>query len=166
MKQQAILAILAIGTGICLAVQSAANGKFRSHLGSPAWAAFFSICGTIFCATIAILILRPSPPTPETLKTTSWWFWIGGPMGALIVLAGATLTPRMGVASFLAFLIGGQMICSALLDHFGAMGLTVRPISPMRLIGLLFVIFGGVMIWYASATQTPEIINTPMTTKD
>ena len=97
-QQQAIYAMLAIGTGVCLAVQSAANGKFREHLGSPLWAAFFSICGTIICATIAMIVLRPPVPSADALKSTSWWFWIGGPMGALIVLAGAALTPRDGDA--------------------------------------------------------------------
>lgn len=147
MNLQVLYAVLAIGTGVCLAVQSAANGKFREHLGSPAWAAFFSICGTILCALLAMAILRPQWPSAESLKSTSWWFWIGGPMGALIVLAGATITPRLGAASFLAFLIGGQMICSAALDHFGSMGLTARPVSPVRLIGLLLVLGGAVLVW-------------------
>ena len=159
-QQHAIYAMLAIGTGVCLAVQSAANGKFREHLGSPLWAAFFSICGTIICATIAMIVLRPPVPSAEALKSTSWWFWIGGPMGALIVLAGAALTPRMGVASFLAFLIGGQMICSAALDHFGAMGLTPRPITPIRFFGLLFVLGGAVMVWLSqpAVVPTPEVV--------
>lgn len=147
MNPQAVFAILAIGTGVCLAVQSAANGKFREHLGSPMWAAFFSICGTIICATVAMIAIRPTLPSADSLKSTSWWFWIGGPMGALIVLAGAAITPRLGAASFLAFLIGGQMLCSAALDHFGAMGLTPRPVSPLRLAGLLLVLAGAVMVW-------------------
>lgn len=155
MNSQIVYAILAIGTGVCLAVQSSANGKFREHLGSPAWAAFFSICGTILCALLAIAILRPQLPSAESLKSTSWWFWIGGPMGALIVLAGATITPRLGVASFLAFVIGGQMLCSAALDHFGSMGLATRPVSPVRLLGLLLVLGGAILIWRSkSAVET------------
>lgn len=147
MNAPIVFAILAFGTGICLAVQSAANGKFREHLGSPMWAAFFSICGTILCATVAMIALRPTLPSADSLKSTSWWFWVGGPMGALIVLAGAAITPRLGAASFLAFLIGGQMLCSATLDHFGAMGLTPRPVSPLRLTGLALVLAGAVMVW-------------------
>ncbi|MFO0936749.1 MAG: DMT family transporter [Gemmataceae bacterium] len=149
MNSQSIFAVLAVGTGVCLAMQSAANGKFREHLSSPLWAAFFSICGTIICATIAMIALRPSVPNPDALKSTSWWFWIGGPLGALIVLAGATLTPRLGDSSFLAFIIGGQMLCSAALDHFGAMGLTPRPITPVRFFGLVFVLGGAGMIWFS-----------------
>jgi transporter family-2 protein len=155
MNAQVIYAILAIGTGVCLAVQSSANGKFREHLGSPAWAAFFSICGTILCALLAMAILRPHWPSAESLKSTSWWFWIGGPMGALIVLAGATITPRLGAASFLAFVIGGQMLASAALDHFGAMGLSARPVSLARLLGLCLVLGGAVLVWRSQPTVDP-----------
>jgi transporter family-2 protein len=159
MNSSAVYAALAVGTGVCLAVQSAANGKFREHLGSPAWAAFFSICGTIVCASVAMLALRPTLPTADSLRSTHWWYWIGGPMGALIVLAGAAITPRLGAASFLAFLIGGQMLCSALLDHFGAMGLTVRTITPLRAGGLLLVLAGAVMVWASRpAPAIPEIV--------
>jgi bacterial/archaeal transporter family-2 protein len=79
-------------------------------------------------------------------------------MGALIVLAGATLTPRMGAASFLAFLIGGQMLCSAALDHFGAMGLTTRSITPMRFFGLAFLIVGAIMIWYSQPAKIEALV--------
>lgn len=153
MNSQVVFALLAAGAGVCIAVQAAANGAFRSHLGSPVWAAFFSICGTILCATLAMLILRPPAPSWETLRATSWWFWVGGPTGALIVLAGALITPRIGAATFLAFLIGGQMLCSASLDHFGAMGLSARPVSSLRLAGILLVIGGAVMVWLSQPSS-------------
>ena len=43
----ALAAILAAAAGACIALQASANGKFRENLQSPAWAAYFSICGTI-----------------------------------------------------------------------------------------------------------------------
>jgi transporter family-2 protein len=105
-----------------------------------------------------MIALRPTLPSADSLKSTSWWFWVGGPMGALIVLAGAAITPRLGAASFLAFLIGGQMLCSATLDHFGAMGLTPRPVSPLRLTGLALVLAGAVMVWASRpGIPVPEI---------
>lgn len=155
MNSQTVFALLAAGAGVCIAVQAAANGAFRSHLHSPAWAAFFSICGTILCAGCAMIVLRPAAPSWDTLRSTSWWFWVGGPTGALIVLAGATITPRIGAATFLAFLIGGQMLASATLDHFGAMGLSVRPVTPLRLAGLLLVLGGAVMVWLSQPAPQP-----------
>lgn len=145
---QHILLVLAAGAGACIALQAAANGSLRTATQSPEWTAYFSICGTITCATLAMLILRPSVPALADVKQTYWWQWIGGPLGAVIVLAGATLTPKIGAANFVAFVIAGQLVCSALMDQFGLMGLTERALTPGRAVGAVFVIVGAVLIRY------------------
>ncbi|MCU0706264.1 MAG: DMT family transporter [Fimbriiglobus sp.] len=145
---------LAAAAGSCIALQASANGKFRQNLAAgaadsapdylgPAWASYFSICGTILCATVAMLVIRPPLPTREAFQSTQWWNWIGGPLGALIVLAGATLTPRLGAAVFIAAVVGGQILSSMLLDHFGLMGLPQQPLSVGRVVGAVLVV-GGV----------------------
>ena len=139
-----VFMLLAAGAGLCIALQAAANNKFRQNIGEALWVAFFSICGTILTASLALLILRPTLPTLETFKSTQWWNWIGGPLGALIVLAGATLVRELGAAAFIALVVGGQLICSLLLDHFALMGLDEKTISPGKVGGALLVI-GGVL---------------------
>ncbi|MGL6076377.1 MAG: DMT family transporter [Fimbriiglobus sp.] len=143
-----LYAVLAAGAGCCLALQATANSRFRSNLESPLYAAFFSICGTIITATIALAILRPTLPTSEDLRSTQWWNWIGGPLGALIVLAGAFLTKQLGAAVFLSLMIAGQLILSVALDHVGAMGLAQQEITWGRVVGVLLVITGVVCIKY------------------
>ena len=64
---------------------------------------------------------------------------------ALIVLAGATLAPRLGAAAFIAAVVGGQLACSVILDHFGLMDLPRQPLSLPRAAGLLLV-FAGVLL--------------------
>lgn len=152
-----VYAALAAAAGSCIALQASANGKFRQNLATgagedapehlgPAWASYFSILGTILCATVAMLILRPPFPTKEAFQSTQWWNWIGGPLGALIVLAGATLTPKLGAAAFIALVVGGQILCSMVLDHFGLMGLPPTPISLGRVIGAVLVVVGVICV--------------------
>jgi transporter family-2 protein len=144
-----LLALLAVGAGACIALQASANGKFRQNIGdNPLFAAYFSICGTILTATLAILLLRPTVPTMATLRETPWWNWIGGPLGALIVLAGAALTSRLGAALFIALVVGGQLLCSLALDHFALMGLKEQPITAGRVLGAALVVAGVVCIKY------------------
>lgn len=137
---------MAIGAGACIALQAAANGNFRHNLQSPAWAAFFSICGTILVACLGMLFLRPEAPSMESVRATPWWNWVGGPLGALIVLAGATLTREMGAAPFVACVVGGQLLCSVLLDHFGLMGLTVVPATFGKFLGVALIVAGVVCV--------------------
>ena len=141
-----LAAVLAALAGACIALQASANGKFRENLSSPAWAAYFSICGTILTATLAMLVLRPALPSREALTGTQWWNWVGGPLGTLIVLAGATLVRDLGGAAFIAFVVGGQLLCSLLLDHFGLMGLVQREITLGRVVGAVLVVLGVVCV--------------------
>lgn len=143
-----VFALLAVGAGACIALQASANGRFRENIGSPEYAAFLSICGTFVTAIAAMLLLRPSAPSGEALRQTEWWNWIGGPLGALIVLAGAALTRQLGAALFIALVVGGQLLCSLLLDHFALLGLKEQPLTPGRVLGALLVVAGVVCIKY------------------
>lgn len=144
-----IFALLAMGAGACIALQAAANGNFRKNLDNNAlFAAAFSILGTVLTATLAMALLRPQVPTAADLRATPWWNWIGGPLGALIVLAGAALTARLGAALFIALVVGGQLLCSLLLDHFALMGLDEQPVTPGRLLGAALVVTGVLCIKY------------------
>lgn len=137
--------LLAAGAGGCIALQAAANASLRGHLADARYAAFFSICGTIVTAATFMLLLRPPLPGAAAVRAAPWWNWIGGPLGALIVLAGATLAPRLGAAAFIAAVVGGQLACSVILDHFGLMDLPRQPLSLPRAAGLLLV-FAGVLL--------------------
>ena len=140
--------LLATGAGACIALQAAANGSLRTNLADARYAAFFSICGTILTAMLVMLAIRPSPPMLATMRAAPWWNWIGGPLGALIVLAGAALAPRLGAAAFIASVVAGQLLCSLLLDHFGLMKLPQQALTSGRIIGAALVFAGVLLVKY------------------
>ena len=140
--------LLAAGAGACIALQASANGNFRKNIDSPFYATFFSICGTILTAGAAMMLLRPAAPTAEALRQTPWWNWIGGPLGALIVLAGATLVSELGAALFIASVVAGQLLCSLFLDHFALLGLPEQALTPGRILGAVLVVAGVVCVKY------------------
>lgn len=148
MTTQLLFALLAAGAGCCIALQATANTRFRTNLDSPAFAAFFSICGTFATACAFLLVVRPPAPTMDAVKSTQWWNWVGGPLGALIVLAGAALTRHLGAAAFIALVVGGQLLCSLVLDHFALMGLEERAITPGKVLGAALVVAGVVCVKY------------------
>jgi transporter family-2 protein len=140
--------LLAAGAGCCIALQAAANGSLRTNLGDPRYATLFSICGTIVTVVFVMLVLRPSPPSAAAMRAAPWWNWIGGPLGALIVLAGAALTPKLGAAAFIAAVVAGQLICSLVLDHFGLMNLPQQGLTAGRMIGAVMVFAGVLLVKY------------------
>ena len=140
--------LLAAGAGCCIALQAAANGSLRTNLGDPRYATLFSICGTIVTVVVVMLVLRPSPPSAAAMRGAPWWNWIGGPLGALIVLAGAALAPKLGAAAFIAAVVAGQLICSLVLDHFGLMNLPQQGLTAGRMIGAVMVFAGVLLVKY------------------
>lgn len=153
----ALYVLLAAGAGCCLALQATVNSRFRTNLESPLAATYLSICGTIVFATVAMLAIRPPVPTMEKLQSTEWWNWIGGPLGTLIVLAGAYLTRSLGAAAFLSLMIAGQLVLSVALDHYGLLGLAVKEFSPRRLVGVLLVVAGVVCVKWETPVQPPAV---------
>lgn len=137
-------------TGAAIALQATANSRFRGHLENPWLAAFFSICGTIVFASLLmaayVALFRPTLPSAQTLRSTHWWFWIGGPLGTMIVIAGAALTRELGAAAFIALVVAGQLIASLALEHFALMGLPATPITWPRVLGAILIIAGVCLI--------------------
>lgn len=140
--------MLAVGAGGCIAVQAAANGSLRANIGSVWYAAFYSICGTILTAGLFMLVARPTAPAMAAVRATPWWNWIGGPLGAMVVLTGAALISRLGATAFTAAFVGGQLVFSLLLDHYGWMDLPRESITAGRLAGAALVFAGVLMVRY------------------
>ena len=56
------------------------------------------------------------------------------------------LTPRLGASSTIGFIIGGQMIASVVLDHFGLLNLPTSPANLPKLAGAVLVVVGAIIV--------------------
>jgi bacterial/archaeal transporter family-2 protein len=83
------------------------------------------------------------------LSQSSWWMWTGGCLGTLYVWSTIVATLKIGATLTLALTFAGQMIAALFLDHFGAIGLTKYPASPVRIAGVAIVFLGVSLIAYA-----------------
>src|SRR6476659_7298727 len=60
------------------------------------------------------------------------WLWLGGAMGAFIVLTVTFATPRIGTAATIGLLIAGQLAMGVVIDRFGLFGFEQIAISRPR----------------------------------
>ena len=140
------LMLMAVLAGTALPLQAAINGQLRQHAGSPVLTSLISFgAGTLTLAAIYFVLQRGSVPL-AALGKTSWWMWVGGPLGTLLVLAGVVLTPRLGTATMIVLVIAGQLCMALLLDHFGLLGVPLRPVGAARLGGAVLVLAGAWLI--------------------
>jgi transporter family-2 protein len=141
-----VLVLLGLAAGAVLPVQAGVNAAIREHLGRPEWATFVNFAvGSV--ALAGWLFLQRSPvPTLAQAARAPWWSWTGGLLGAFYVTVIILLTPRLGVAATLALAIAGQLGAALALDHFGLLGLAVRPFGPTKALGAALLAAGVFLV--------------------
>ncbi len=75
------------------------------------------------------------------------WQWIGGILGAVMVLNTILAVPRIGALTTVLAMICGNLIMAAVIDHFGWFGLPVTPFGWRRLAGFALVLAGLLLIF-------------------
>ena len=139
--------LIAVLAGAGLAVQSGTNAVLGRMLGHPMWASFWQFAaGTVLIVAFMVALRVPVPAFAATATNGPWWVWIGFFTGSFFVVAALSLAPVIGVGGFIAALVAGQMIASLVLDHYGLVGLAVRPLTLARALGAAFIVAGVVLI--------------------
>lgn len=138
--------ILAILAGAMMPTQAAVNNKLAMTIDSPILSAFISfVVGTI---ALFLYILATGIPLGNltSAKNASVVAWTGGLLGAFFVAAVVTLVPRLGVALTFSLVIAGQMLITLVIDHFGFLGVPVKEVNLLRVLGVTFITIGVILI--------------------
>jgi len=141
--------IVALAAGVALATQSAINTQLAKAMsGEAVIATFISFAvGTIVLFFIA-WVKTDLWGNLSTVPSQPWWKLIGGILGAVVVFTTVLLAPKLGITAMLFFIIVGQLITAATIDHFGLIGMPIREVNITKLIGLIIVAFGLVFYFF------------------
>ncbi|MDE8743107.1 DMT family transporter [Pectobacterium polaris] len=134
---------LAVSVGVAIATQSAVNNQLKSILGgSTMLAALISFIVGTLCLFFLCAASGERFNQLIQLRHCNIGLLSGGVLGAFFVFGTTFLAPRLGIAAMISLVIFGQISMSLLLDKFGLLGLPIREIAPMRLVGVLLVLAG------------------------
>lgn len=134
------IAAMMFVAGIGIPVFAAFNSALGKQLGSPiaATAAAFAIALVIALALVAVTGFPPA--TAFTFETPHIWF------GALFILFyGISVTyaaPRIGLGNAIFFVLLGQIVAAAAIDHFGWLGAIQTVMTPKRALGIAVMAVG------------------------
>ena len=138
--------LFAVAAGAGVAAQAVINGRLRFILGAPVWAATAQFVVGLIVLVLFATLSRTAIPGGVDVARAPWWMWTGGIFGATFILMAVIATPALGAALMLASSIVGQLGAALVIDHYGLFGTTVIPITPTRILGLVFLALGVILI--------------------
>ena len=140
----ALAVVLALLAGLSGSVQAAVMGRFGQRIGTFEALAFSSAVQAGLTALLLVGV-RGGVGGYGTAARQPAWMWLGGVMGAFIVLSVTFATPRIGTAATIGLLIAGQLAMGVVIDRFGLFGFEQMDISWPRALGIVLLGVGAAL---------------------
>jgi transporter family-2 protein len=96
-------------------------------------------------ACCAVVVLVTGTGALSRLALAPRHLFLGGVLVAFYVLSITYIAPRFGIGNAVFFVLLGQLLSAAIIDHFGLFGARVSPLSATRALGIA-VMAAGVFI--------------------
>ncbi|MCH2664368.1 DMT family transporter [bacterium] len=137
--------LLALVVGGLAPVQGSLNAQMGQLLGHPLRGTLmnFLVGGGIL---VGLLMPFVGFPAWADLKIAPWYLFTAGLIGVMFVTVFLGLIPEIGALRVVAAVVVGQLVVSAVIDHFGILNVTVVPMSINRIIGMGLLLVGLYMI--------------------
>ncbi|WP_195818522.1 DMT family transporter [Roseobacter sp. MH60115] len=137
MAHYAVIMLLA---GIGIPVLAALNAALGVRIGSPAAAA--TVLFTIAFLTCAVVMVVTGPQALTKVVSAPKHLLLAGVLIAFYVLSITFVAPNFGVGNAVFFVLLGQLISTAMIDHFGLFGARVTPMDASRALGIALMAAG------------------------
>ncbi len=141
MSQTGLYALTMLIAGIGIPVLAALNAALGTRLGSPVAAATILFVVAL-SATVLVLVTLDRPAALSGFQDAPKHLFLAGILVAFYVLSITFVAPRFGVGNAVFFVLLGQLISAAAIDHFGLFGAQVSPLSLTRAGGIALMASG------------------------
>jgi transporter family-2 protein len=134
------IALMMLIVGMGIPVTAALNAVVGTHLASPV-AASTILFGLGFILTALVLAFVGLPPLDSFSQVPSWSY--AAVLGVVFYVLSVTWSaPRIGVGNSIFFVLLGQLLAAAIIDHFGLFGALKSALTARRALGLLVMAIG------------------------
>ena len=134
-------AAIMLAAGIGVPVLAALNAALGKLIGSPNAAAVILFAIAFGISTLTLLVFGGSG-TFAKVAQAPWHLFLGGVLAAFYVLSITHVAPQFGVGNAVFFVLLGQLISTAAIDHFGLFNAQVTPLTLMRAGGIAVMAIG------------------------
>lgn len=133
-------ATIMLAAGIGIPLLAGLNAALGVRLGNPA-AAAICLFAVAFIAAVVVFFLSGAEGLGGVLAAPPHLF-LAGFLVAFYVLSVTWIAPKFGVGNAVFFVLVGQLISAAIIDHFGLFGARVAPLSLARASGIALMLAG------------------------
>ena len=142
-----VWSLVGILAGALIALQGPINAQLARGLGMPVAAAAASfVAGSVALILITLVLSQAQGISIAWRVPPLWMFLAGGCLGAIFVTCALVLTPKLGAAATMAFIVAGQLLAGLLLDRLGYFDLAVRELTLGRVGGAILLLAGALLI--------------------
>lgn len=134
-------AAVMLAAGVGIPILAALNAQLGARMGSPV-AAGTVLFVVAFLAAATVLMLTGGPGPLRALPDQPRHLFLAGLFVAFYVLSITFVAPRFGVGNAVFFVLLGQLLSAAIIDHFGLFGAMVKPFSLTRGAGIGLMAMG------------------------
>jgi transporter family-2 protein len=126
--------------GIGIPVLAALNAALGLRLGSPVSAGVVLFCVALLSAPV-VWVVSGAPSMAKAVSAPKHLF-LAGVLVAFYVLSITFVAPKFGVGNAVFFVLIGQLISAAAIDHFGLFGAKISPLTLTRAAGISVMALG------------------------
>jgi bacterial/archaeal transporter family-2 protein len=129
--------------GIGIPILATFNAQLGQQLASPVAAVFVVFVVGVIAATL--LMLAVGVPSRPSFTFDRPYIYTAGLFMLFYILSITWAAPRIGLGNAIFFVLFGQLVAAAVIDHFGLWGAIKSAATPRRLAGI-FVMAVGVYL--------------------
>ena len=121
-------------------IMAAMTSSLGKHLNSPVAASAFAFFMAFCIALLALMITDKS--FVKQIPSAPKYLFVAGAFIAFYVLSISFVAPHFGIGNAIFFVLLGQLLSAAIIDHYGLFGAQINHLSMMRFSGILVMVFG------------------------
>lgn len=133
-------ALIMLAAGIGIPVLAALNASLGRTIGAPAAASVVLFAVALLC-TLAVAIFT-GPAAIAKVASAPKHLLLAGVLVAFYVLSITWIAPHFGIGNAVFFVLLGQLISAALIDHYALFGAAHSPLTLTRALGIAVMAAG------------------------
>jgi len=132
--------LMAVIAGMAVSIQAPLSSILNQRIGQMESVFIVHIGGTV-AAGIILLVLGGG--NMRAWRNAPWYTYLAGILGLVVITTINIAIVRMGSVATVSVMFASQLALGGLMDHFGWLGLEVRPMTLPRIIGVIIMGFGA-----------------------